>query len=83
MDQPSKVASPARGQLSRKYYLPLSQFVPENLVARDTFGRLLPRQPAHFPHSGLITGDMCDTDSIVSLISVGTPECTLEPFVST
>ena len=39
MDQPGKVASSARGQLSA--------FVPENLVSRDGFGSPVPRQPAH------------------------------------
>ena len=28
----------------------LSPFVPENLFARDRFGRPVPRQPAHSPH---------------------------------
>ena len=37
MDQPGKVANPARGQL----------YVPENLVSRDGFSRPVPRQPAH------------------------------------
>ena len=32
MDQPGKVASPARGQLNRKMNISLSAFVPENLV---------------------------------------------------
>ena len=39
MDQPGKVANPARGQLNR--------FAPENLVSRDGFGSPVPRQPAH------------------------------------
>ena len=47
MDQPGKVASPARGQLNRKMNISLSAFVPENLVSRDGFGRPVPRQPAH------------------------------------
>ena len=38
MDQPGKVASPARGQLNRKMNIFLSAFVPENLVSRDDFG---------------------------------------------
>ena len=33
MDQPGKVASPARGQLNRKMDISLSAFVPENLVS--------------------------------------------------
>ena len=48
MDQPDKVASPARGQLNRKNeYISLSAFGPENLVSRDGFGSPVPRQPAH------------------------------------
>ena len=47
MDQPGKVASPARGQLNRKEEYSLSAFVPEDLVSRDGFGSPVPRQPAH------------------------------------
>ena len=47
MDQPGKVANPARGQLNRENTIPLSAFVPENLVSRDGFGSPVPRQPAH------------------------------------
>ena len=47
MDQPGKVASPARGQLNRKMSITLSAFVPENLASRDGFGSPVPRQPAH------------------------------------
>ena len=47
MDQPGKVANPARGQLNRKNNIPLSPCVPENLVPRDGFSRPVPRQPAH------------------------------------
>ena len=47
MDQPGKVANPARGQLNRAMNIPLSAFVPENLVSRDGFGSPVPRQPAH------------------------------------
>ena len=48
MDQPGKVANPARGQLNREIDLfPLSAFAPENLVSRDGFGSPVPRQPAH------------------------------------
>ena len=32
----------------------LSPFAPEDLVSRDGFGRPVPRQPAHYPHSGWI-----------------------------
>ena len=37
-----------------KRYFSLSPSAPENLVPRDRFGRSVPRQPAHFPHSGWI-----------------------------
>ena len=47
MDQPGKVANPARGQLDRESeYFPV-RFAPENLVSRDGFGSPVPRQPAH------------------------------------
>ena len=47
MDQPGKVANPARGQLNREKNIPLSAFAPGNLVSRDGFGSPVPRQPAH------------------------------------
>ena len=47
MDQPGKVANPARGQLNRENSIPLSPCVPENLVSRDGFSRPVPRQPDH------------------------------------
>ena len=47
MDQPGKVANPARGQLNRENNIPLSPCVPEDLVSRDGFSRPVPRQPAH------------------------------------
>ena len=47
MDQPGKVANPARGQLNNENNIPLSPCVPENLVSRDGFSRPVPRQPAH------------------------------------
>ena len=43
MDQPGKVASPARGQLNRKKNISLSAFVPEKLISRDGFGSPVPR----------------------------------------
>ena len=48
MDQPGKVANPARCQLNRENeYFP-SAFAPENLVSReDGFGNLVPHQLAH------------------------------------
>ena len=47
MNQPGKVASPARGQPNRENNISLSAFVPEKLVSRDGFGSPVPRQPAH------------------------------------
>ena len=47
MDQPGKVANPARGQLNRENNNPLSPCVPENLVSRGGFSRPVPRQPPH------------------------------------
>ena len=47
MDQPGKVANPARGQLNRENNIPLCPCVPENLVSRDGFSHPVPRQPAH------------------------------------
>ena len=47
MDQPGKVANPARGQLNRENNIPLSPCVPENLVSRYGFSRPVPRQSAH------------------------------------
>ena len=47
MDQPGKVANPARGQLKREINIPLFPCVPENLVSRDGFIRPVPRQPVH------------------------------------
>ena len=55
MDQPGKVANPARGQLNRENNVPLSPCVPENLVSRDGFSRPVPRQPAHL-HSQAESG---------------------------
>ena len=43
MDQPGKVANPARGQLNRENNISLSPCVPENLVSRDGFSRPVPR----------------------------------------
>ena len=43
MDQPGKIASPARGQANRKNNISLSAFVPENVVSRDGFGSPVPR----------------------------------------
>ena len=47
MEQPGKVAHPARGQLNRKNeHFPVP-FAPEPLVSRDRFGSPVPRQPTH------------------------------------
>ena len=48
MDQPGKVASPARGQLNRENeYFPVRVHASEFGLARDGFGSPVPRQPAH------------------------------------
>ena len=47
LDQPGKVANPARGQLNRKMNISLFAFAPDNLVLREGFSRPVPRQPAH------------------------------------
>ena len=47
MDQPGKVANPARGELNREIDISLSAFAPENLVSRDGFGSPVPSQSAH------------------------------------
>ena len=47
MDRPGKVANPARGQLNREINISLSPCVPENLISRDGFSRVVPRQLAH------------------------------------
>ena len=47
MDQPTKVANPARGQLNRENeYFPVPVRASE-LVSRDRFSSPVPRQPAH------------------------------------
>ena len=53
MDQPGKVANPARGQLNRKNNIPLSPCVPENMVSRDEFfSRPVPASACLSPYSG-------------------------------
>ena len=50
MDQPGKVANPARSwsaEQGEKVNSSLSAFAPENLASRDGFGSPVPRQPAH------------------------------------
>ena len=52
MDQPGKVANPARGQLSHGIMnISLSAFVPKNLVSRDGFGSPILRQRALSPYT--------------------------------
>ena len=46
MNQPGKVANPARGQLNKEneyFNISLSTFAPENLISRDGFGSPVPR----------------------------------------
>ena len=52
MNQPGKVANPARGQLDREINISLCPFAPENLISRDGFGRPVSRHPSYSPHSG-------------------------------
>ena len=47
MDQSSKVANPACGQLNRENEFSLSALASGNLVSRDGFGSPVPRQPDH------------------------------------
>ena len=47
MDQPGKVANPARGQLNRENEKFPVRVRAWNLVSRDGFGSYIPRQPAH------------------------------------
>ena len=47
MNQPRKVANPARGQLNRENEYSLFAFAPENLVSQDGPGSTVPRQPVH------------------------------------
>ena len=41
MDQPGKVANPARGQLNKETNISLSAFAPEKMFSRDGFVSLL------------------------------------------
>ena len=47
MDQPGKVANPARGQLTEKIHISLSAFAPKSLVSRDGSSSPVPRLPAY------------------------------------
>ena len=75
MDQPGKVANPARGQLNRDNDIPLSPCVPENLVSRDGFSRPGPRQPAHLhtqAESGAYLRDNLPSSAAASVYSFTT-----------
>ena len=65
MDQPGKVANPARGQLSRENNILLSPCVPENLVSRDGFSRPVPCQTAHHLHTQAESGAYLRDSSLV------------------
>ena len=65
MDQPGKVATPARGQLMGKIDASLSAFVPENLVSRDGFDSPVPRQPAKLHTQGESGGYLREDSSRV------------------
>ena len=54
MDQPGKVANPARSQLKRENEYFLVPFAPETLALRDGFSCPVPHQPPHSPYSGWI-----------------------------
>ena len=69
MDQPGMVTNPGRGQLNRDFFFYLFLFAPENLVSRDRFGRPVPRQPVHSPHSGWIG---CSLTGFLSLFTAST-----------
>ena len=51
MDPPGEIANLTRGQLNKQMIISLSPFTPDGLVSRDGFGRPIPRQSAHSPHS--------------------------------
>ena len=46
--------------LWQRTYFSLSPFAPENLVSQDGFGRPVPRQPAHSPHSAGESGALLE-----------------------
>ena len=50
MDQPGKVANPARDQLDRENEYSPVPVRAENSVSRDRFGRPVPRQPGLILH---------------------------------
>ena len=71
MDQPGKVANPARGQLNRGKKISLSALAPENLVSRDGFGSSVPRQPAHFHTQAEYGAYLRDTSRVPRRIPIG------------
>ena len=72
MDQPGKVAKPARGQLNRENgYFPFFVHTRDG-VLRDGFGSLVPCQPAHLhtqAGSGAYLRDSPDFPSGVHLLN--------------
>ena len=50
LDQPGKVANPARGQLNSENKYLSSPFAPDNLASRDGFSRPVLRQPSYSPN---------------------------------
>ena len=50
IDQPGKVANPARGQLNKE----ISPFVPENLVSRDGFDSPAPESGSYLRDSSRV-----------------------------
>ena len=62
MNQPGKVANPARGQLNKEKNIPLSPCVPENLVSRDGFSRPLLRLNLVLCESSILLVDVSHFD---------------------
>ena len=77
MDQPCKVAHPARVQLNRENELFLSAFAPENLVSRDGFGSPVPRQPAHHLHTLAESGAHSPHSRLNVVLTCGIPPHTV------
>ena len=71
MDQPGKVANPARGQLNRnnKYSFSLCPFALENLVSRDGFG-----SPVYYTDSRLFD-DMKRAESLLLIEDLCSTRC--------
>ena len=77
MDQPGKVANPARGQLNRENNIPLSPCVPENLISRDGFSRPVPRQPAHLHTQAKSGAYLRDSSRVPRRRSFMKPPCAI------